>query len=338
MMAEKKNELIKKYGKRAFISGQELVDTKSEIIPISPALDVITGGIPGGSVVILSGKPKCGKTITALHIGTNAQELGRKVFYHNVEHRLKSRDLLGIPKLKLDIDNFEVIESYRDEDTGETTVLTADDHLEIAEYNMHNTPRCVLIFDSVSMFVTNKERTANVDDQHYAPGAKLLSMFLKRMTSIIGINDLVIIAILHISASMQKMGKKTVRTGGFKIQYAVDVDLDCKTFTRFKNQNDVVIGQTVSWETGSTASSIAPGQKMDSIIRYGMGIDEIAELVTLGTATGFISSPEKSAWYTLEYLDKPLKLQGKDKVRQHFLDHPDDLNKLRTEVIKMLRP
>jgi recombination protein RecA len=55
-------DLIKKFGKGAFISGDELCNHTNETIHVSPRIDLLLGGgIPGGSVVTLAGDPKCGK-------------------------------------------------------------------------------------------------------------------------------------------------------------------------------------------------------------------------------------------------------------------------------------
>jgi RecA/RadA recombinase len=57
-----KEDVIKNFGSNIILSGNSIVDKKSVIIPVSPALDLILqGGIPEGSFVVFTGQPKCGK-------------------------------------------------------------------------------------------------------------------------------------------------------------------------------------------------------------------------------------------------------------------------------------
>lgn len=322
-------DLIKKYGKEAFLLGHELIDQEKEIIPISPALDTITGGVPSGSVVLLSGDSNCGKTITALHIAGNAQKLGWSVYFSDIERRLKSRDLCGIKSL--DADKVNIIQSYKGK------ILTAEEHLSIVEDHIHNQTKAILILDSVSQLVTEKELIGTLDDQHYAPGPKLMAHFLRRISNVIPVNDIIIIAIVHLIASMKKFGKDKVRTGGRKIEYAADVDLNAKTFSIFKDKNDTPVGQTVKWQTNSTATNLAPGQSIESTIRYGIGIDEISEIICLGMDLGFI---EKSgSWFCLKYLQpEDINIQGMENLYQYFVEHNDHYQQLYNETLKILSP
>src|SRR5579885_11847 len=90
-------ELEKQFGADVLISGSAIVDKKSEIFSISPAIDVgLGGGVPGGSWVTLAGPAKYGKTHTALTLLRNMQRAGREIYIGSVEGRLKSRDLLSV--------------------------------------------------------------------------------------------------------------------------------------------------------------------------------------------------------------------------------------------------
>src|SRR5690554_566147 len=87
-------------------SGRTFMETPRRIIPISPANDVaLGGGITDGAVIILTGPPKFGKTVTALTIAAEAQKAehgARDVFYFNIEERFKTRDIIGIAGLDPD--------------------------------------------------------------------------------------------------------------------------------------------------------------------------------------------------------------------------------------------
>ena len=336
-------EIAKKYGKLAVVSGEDFVSLEREWVPISPALDMITGGIPGGSYVILTGDQKCGKTVSALHIAKNAQKLGRKVFFFNIEGRIKKRDLEGIRGLKLDKEHFEIIRSYRDPDTNESRILLANEFLEIAEYYIHTVPGAVLILDSISMLLTENEQTSDIEQQHRAPGAKLMANFLRRMSNVVPVNDTIVICIQQLISNTSGYGKTKVRSGGRKISYAVDIDLEAKKVVPLTDNNDYQYGQQVTWVTGSTAS-IAPGQKIDSTIRYGIGIDEVIETIDIGLAMGFLE--QGGAWFSMPYMEshiqdnfdiKNYKTQGKPKLYQRLLDNPEELTALQDDIKGLIK-
>ena len=71
-----KESVKKDFGDNIIVSAASVVDKKSVIIPVSPAIDmVLNGGIPEGSFVVLTGQPKCGKTTTSLTFAATAQNL-----------------------------------------------------------------------------------------------------------------------------------------------------------------------------------------------------------------------------------------------------------------------
>ena len=59
-----KADVSKTFGSDIILSGSAIIDRESIVIPVSPAIDIIlNGGIPEGSFVILTGQPKCGKSL-----------------------------------------------------------------------------------------------------------------------------------------------------------------------------------------------------------------------------------------------------------------------------------
>ncbi len=143
--------LTKEFG-NVIATGQNILDRELVTIPISPRLDIATGGgILEGSTVIFSGQPKSGKTLTSLHFAATCQKPeyggkfcpdGREVFILDVEGRLRKRDLIGIPGFN--IDKVRIIQS----EPG--NMLTAEQFLSIGEKLIHTVPGCVLILDSAS--------------------------------------------------------------------------------------------------------------------------------------------------------------------------------------------
>jgi len=315
-----------------YISGRELASQTKEVISIGPCLDVITHGIPFGSIVTLTGDPKAGKTNVSLNIARNAQKFGSKVYYFNIEARLKPRDLLGIDGL--DLDNFLIIGSYYK--NKKPVILSAEDYLNEAEKIIHNEPRSVIIFDSISQLITKKELASELGDSGYAPGPALMASFLKRVSNIISINDIIAICILHYTTNMNPATRKTKqKSGGRKVVYAADIDLEAKYFKIIKNSDGYPVGQEVVWQTLSTAF-LPPGQEITSLIRYNVGIDEIGEWIKLGVDLGLIT--QNGPYYSVNIGDEVVKAQGKEKLRTMLEKDKSLLDNLSSNIRKMVFP
>ena len=122
-------KLAKQYGLDLENSTNNLIESRKTVVPVSPKLDMILGGgVPEGTFTILTSAPKVGKSSTSLQLAANAQQIPsdwgqRKVYYFDVEGRLKERDMKGIFGLSLDKDKWMVIRS----EPG--NILTADKFL-----------------------------------------------------------------------------------------------------------------------------------------------------------------------------------------------------------------
>ena len=360
-------DILEKYGKGIMKKGTQIIEAKTQVIPISPNIDLaLGGGVPEGCFVLLAGDPKCGKTVTALMLCKNAIDQGRNVYFLNVEGRLKRRDLLGINGL--DADKITVIGSFlEDEEDGKGgkvngKILRGEEWIEIAEHFIHNDPGCVVVVDSFSQIATEKEFNVDVGEVAGDGGYRLLAQFTKRIATVLPVNKVTVVGIQHLIANTRaKMNqKKKGRSGGRKIGYAVDVDLECTHFELVKAssaEDAEVVGQTVNWVTKSTAI-LPPHKKIASIIRYGVGIDVVYELMELGMQTGFITG---SGWYVLEYMQDHLdvlgvdewkvdnkgklveaelkakvQIQGKENLCQHLRENPQYVEILQKEIYTML--
>lgn len=282
-------------------------------------------------------------TLTSLHFAANAQLLGRKVYYLNIEGRLKPRDLQGIPKLQKTEDKFEIVRSFKKED-GSSRILLAHEYLDIAESKIKNEPGCIIIVDSASQLLTETEEQGELGQQHRAPGAVLLAQFCKKIANTLPVSGCIIIMIVHVVANTGGGMKKKSRTGGNKIQYAVDVDLECTYTEKWKvgggsdDESGTEIGKKIHWVTGSTAGNAAPGMETISYLRYGIGIDEIYELFDLAKTTGLIE--RAGAWYALNYLEskeeKIPKIQGEERVMELLNSNEEYVNILKDRLKGML--
>lgn len=330
-----KEDVKKNFGSDIILSGNAIVDKESIVIPVSPSLDlVLNGGIPEGSFVIFTGQPKCGKTTTSLDFAATAQKpeyqgdlkKPRRIYYLNIEGRLKKRDLEGIPHL--DLERFDVIGSQQGK------ILHAEEYLQIAERIINEEPGSIIIIDSYSALCTEAEITSGMDKMQRADGAKLLAKFCRKVANVIPVNKNIVIGITHL---MGNPGYGTVEwkeKSGQAIAYQTDIKLKAKYFKKWNLSDDSPqIGQEVEWEVLCSALG-PPGGTIKSYLRYGQGIDKQTELLSLAVDLGLIT--KGGAWYTISTVEDKPKFQGMEKTRQYIVDHPEVYHDLWQKVTETM--
>lgn len=290
------NSIISKYGD-VIRSGTEVLESINslQIIGVSPALDIaLGGGLREGSVVVMTGDPKSGKTTTALHFASKCQAHGKRVIYVNTEGRLSRQNFDGIKGLNPDA--ILIVEST------DERILSAEDFLNITEYYINNDPGCLIIADSLSNMVPSCELEGEVRTGVRNALPRLLSMFFKRISGTLMKNKTILICITHNIAN----------TGGSP--YAPQKMADCGNMLQYQAGTNMVIthrgkwqvpkdtgphvGQIANWNIKTSNAGGRPNSTAESWIRYGIGIDEVQEIMQIACEFRLIKS--SGAWYTIQ--------------------------------------
>jgi len=318
-------DIIKEYGDvihdPSSITNQEL-----EIISVSPKIDIaLGGGVPEGSLFILTGPEKVGKTVTALTFCANAQSLKRKVYYGNIEGRLRKRDIEGISGINMDPEYLEIIGSTQG------NILSAEKYLSIFDQLIHTQPDCICIVDSFSALASDAELTGDLSDQQVMSVQKVLAKFCRRISNVLPINKVTVVRITHLMANVNKFGrgKTKVEKSGTALKYQVDVKLHATHITPIL-QGETQIGQTVHWQVVTSAIG-PPGQKVTSHIKYGRGIWKEMELADLLVDFGLVQ--KSGSWLTLPNEEK---LQGKNNLAAYLEENPNEYIKFENDIFSMI--
>jgi recombination protein RecA len=330
-----KEDIKKTFGDDILMSGNSIKEKEVVVIPLSPSLDMIlNGGVPEGSFVVLTGQPKCGKTVTSLSLAAKAMEpkyqgsleKPRHTYYLNIEGRLKKRDIEGINGL--DLDRFTLIGSTQGK------ILHAEEYLQIAERIINQEPGSIIIIDSYSALCTEAEITSDMNKMQRADGAKLLAKFCRKVANVIPVNKNIVIGITHLMGNPTGYGAEFKEKSGQAIAYQTDIKLRAKKFSPWLlGKENTQIGQEVEWQVICSALG-PPGATTTSYIRYGEGIDRYMELFNMAVDIGIIS--KGGAWYTFSDLEDSPKFQGAEKARDFILSNPEVYDKLSLQVKEAL--
>ena len=328
-------DLEKTFGADILMSGNAIKEKVVQTIPLSPALDMILhGGVPEGSFVVLTGQPKCGKTVTSLSLAAVALdpkyqgdlEKPRHCYYLNIEGRLKKRDIEGIKGL--DLDRFTLIGSTQGK------ILHAEEYLQIAERIINEEPGSIVIIYSYSALCTEAEITSDMNKMQRADGAKLLAKFCRKVANVIPVNKNIVIGITHLMGNPTGYGAEFKEKSGQAIAYQTDIKLRAKRFAPLLvGKENAQIGQEVEWQVVCSALG-PPGATTTSYIRYGEGIDKSMELFNMCVDVGLIA--QAGAWYTFETVEGNPKFQGAEKAREHLINNPDVYDALLKEINEAL--
>lgn len=321
-------KLFKKQFGDVFMSANDVVTRERVIIPTTPKLDIqLSGGIPTGSIVLISGKPSLGKSTLALQICKNAQqeEYGsRECYYIDVEGRLENKNLTGIEGL--DLSKISVIKSTPG------NYLFGEKALSIADQLIKTEPNCVIVIDSASALCSESEFNGDVSANTRSSSPKLLASFARKAANIVPIQNTIVIVIQHIISNTSGFGIPSYEDGGVKIIHASNVKIRGKGFKKWE-EGDKQIGQIIDWQVERSALG-PPSSGCESYLKFGIGMDCVWEVIDLACDLGLIE--KSTSWFTLSYMDEPKKLQGQKKVWDFLRENKNEYNKLLSMVKELM--
>jgi recombination protein RecA len=284
------------------IPSSALLESQGEIISSCLSIDIaLSGGIPEGINVLLSGKPKVGKTTLALHYVQQCHRANpdKEVFFFDVEGRLRSELVDCFPDINRE--NFNVIRS------NILKILTAEDYLNLIYQTLKDYEKCVCILDSVAALCPESELQSNIGDSVRMAGVpSLMYKMFRRTSQILSVTKATFIALTHMIANPSPgPGKKTMTVGGNAPQYGASVWLEAPWKQDIVDKNNNSIGQTAHFNILSSALG-APGSSVAVPIIYGKGVDERMDLFNIACEMGLIK--RAGAWYSVPGTE--IKCQG----------------------------
>ncbi len=327
--------LTRIHGEGIIASAAEALPPRSRDVLNTPlSLDIaLSGGIPDGTICLITGRPKSGKTTLCLELLRNAQVLNRPAFYINIEKRCTPSLLATIQGL--DPKKLQVVPHQIDKP------LTAEDYLNIIERIAKTQEKAVVVIDSIAALSTMTEQEDDIGSSRDMAGpAKLLSAFFRRAQQIVDSKNVILIFISQMMTNREPRGPKYVEKGGVAVQYACSVWLKVTWVKQW--ERNVETNAPDGHDMHITVQSSALGRPLLPCmlpLRYGVGIDTIRDIVTTAENLGLIE--KAGAWYSVPMLacggDTP-KFQGLTKLSNFLKENPDKLEKLEIEVRDTVLP
>ncbi len=322
--------LHRQYGEGITTTAEAIIQRPRDVLKTILSLDIaLNGGIPDGKTVLLSGKPKAGKTYLCLQILNNAINDNRPAFYFNIERRCSPEQLRQV--CGKNASKLKWIESTSD------AILSAEDWLNILERAIKDHKKAVIVVDSLAQLSTLAEQSellGKVKDMAGTP--KLLASFFRRMQQVIDSNDIILIFISHVITSRSPYGKKWIEKGGVAVQYASSVWMNTDWFALWKSnpETNEIDGQDVNIRIMASALG-KPYLPCTIPIRFGVGVDRIKDIIVNAENLGLIA--KAGAWYSIPAFGEE-KYQGIPNLYKFLQNDKDKIDALEKEIRAILLP
>lgn len=309
---------LKKYASN-FINFSEFKDEKRDIVPLSPKMDLaIGGGIPSGTISIFSGWNSCGKTSLALQFSYNAIQKGYKVYFLDIEHRFQSKNARTVKAFteileNPDDDRAQIVKSSKEK------ILTGEDFLFIA-LELLKQEKVVLVVDSFSnLYCEDVTAAGDVSSKRRTQTPKLLADFCRQAAPILSVFQGYLIGIAHLQDNLSGYGGPKEDVGNF-LKFQQDFHLKTMSQPIEIRDGETLVGQTTKWKVLKAPLKRPPGEEIETVFRYGYGVDNIAEMIDLMSDAGIVK--KNGTWYSFEFNGESVKQQGSVKLWNYFNDNP----------------
>lgn len=308
-------QIEKQFGKGAIMrlgssSSREYEVTSTGSLDLDIALGI--GGIPSGRIVEIYGPESSGKTTLTLSIIAEAQKKGGVAAFIDAEHAL---DPSYAKKIGVNIDDLLVAQP----DNGEEA-------LEICESLVRSNAIDLIVVDSVAALVPKAEIEGDMGDSHMGLQARLMSQALRKLTGTISKTNTTVIFINQIRMKIGVMfGSPETTTGGNALKFYASVRMDIRRIETLK-EKDEPTGNRVRVKIVKNKCA-PPFRQAEFDIMYNTGINKESSLIDLAVKHDLVA--KSGSWYS--YNGEKIG-QGKDQVRQFFLEHADIMKKIESQV------
>lgn len=273
-------------------------------------------GLPFGRLVEIVGEPMIGKSLLALSVVAEAQQMSEPIAIGFVDAE-NAIDKTLLENYGIDLTRLWISQI----DSGE-------DGLALAEKLIQEGFRLIVI-DSVASLIPKRELEGDMAKEDIALQARMMSKALRRLQAVASTGNAIIIFVNQLREAIGVMyGERSVSPGGRALKFYASVRLDIKKVSYIKSGNDI-IGHRVKVKVAKNKVAV-PFKEAEFDIIYGKGIDKLGELLECGVATKVIN--RAGTWYS--YKDERIG-QGKEAAKSYLsVMDKAEFKKLKDEIIE----
>ncbi len=298
-------DVQKEYGKGSVMSlSKDSVDTSVEVISTGSLLldDAVgIGGYPKGRIIEIYGPESSGKTTMALLAIAEAQKAGGYAAFIDAEHAI---DIKHAENLGVDLEKVLISQPS----SGEEALQLVDHLTSTGQFS-------IIVVDSVAALTPLVELEGHMEDQTIGAQARLMSKSMRKLSGTINKTNTIVLFINQIREKVGVIfGNPEVTPGGRGLKFAASLRLDIRIRERIK-EKDHYIGQRIKVKVVKNKMA-PPYREIETIFYYQGGINQVEELIELGTTRGLIT--RSGAWYS--YGDIRLG-QGKTDAAKYIVDN-----------------
>lgn len=311
------HDIDKEFGKGAIMRMGDKANTNIETLStgvLSVDIALGAGGLPRGRVTEIFGPESSGKTTLALQAVAEAQKNGCTAAYVDAENAL---DPVYAKNLGVNLDELLVSQPGGGEEG-----------LEIANTLVESSAVDIVVIDSVAALVPKAEIEGEMGDAHVGLQARLMSQALRKMTSAIYQNHVVVIFINQLREKVGvAFGNPEVTPGGRALKFYASVRLDVRRTQAVKDGKEQ-IGNGVRIKVVKNKVA-APFKKVETVMSYGYGIRKNDDMLAIAVDAPYEVVKKSGSWYS--YGDERIG-QGANNAARYLDNHPTMANEIEQKI------
>ncbi len=323
-------ELNKRFGKNTVISGDEFKGLDVPRISTgSLTLDIATGGgLPVGRLIEIYGMESSGKSYIAALTVANAQKMGKKAVWIDVEG---SFDAIWASLLGVDTKSLYVVRPESGEQAGDAleTFVRAED--------------CgIIVLDSIAAMIPEKDVETSMEDvEKLGNKAVMVNRLLRKLQSALNMkigedkvpNECMVLFINQIRHKIGIMyGSPETTPGGLGLRFTAAVRIHLrKKWIKDETDTEKILGQTVTFTTEKNKTF--PPHRRGQFDFYTDGdhkgqIDLAREVLNCGLVCELIEHSGKT------YDINGEKFVGKEKAVLYLNENPKVVSKIKKQILE----
>ena len=297
-----------------------------DVVPSgSLAFDIMTGigGWPLGRLCILSGVESSGKTLMSLKAIAQAQKLGHRAAFLDLEHTFDEKRAIQLGVDVNELDYFQI----KDLETGGDILHRI---VSSGEYG-------ITVFDSVNGASVKPIEEGSMEDRAIGYKAKIMSNIMMKCCGTASFNKTLMLFIAQWRESLDPY-KPVVLPGGKAFAHASSLTTILRSKKDKENDNSLVIHAKVHKN-----KMAPPFKECEFIVNYNGQIDEESEIIDILTSKenrALFDIEQAGAYYTMPEAIFGVgtnRFQGTNNIVKALKAEPDLLIKSKEFVISRIK-